>query len=70
MLLNNLCICYKTLPLNKCYNNTITHQEECSLPEVRRYRLDSRRSVGVKRVYKHLCERNSGVVVWCLSSVF
>ena len=35
MILNNICICYKTLPLNKCYNNTITQQEECSLPEVR-----------------------------------
>ena len=63
MILNNICICYKTLPLNKCYNNTITQQEKCSLPEVRRYRLYRRESVGAERVYKHLCGRNSGVVV-------
>ena len=28
MLLNNLCICYKTLPFNKCYHNTITQQRK------------------------------------------
>ena len=31
MFLNNLCICYKTLPFNKCYHNTITQQGERSV---------------------------------------